>query len=60
MSMEKHVTCHICGETPITSHEAADGAVLWSCPNHLEGEALLLYDELREEGWDAPPRKTVH
>jgi hypothetical protein len=52
--------CCVCGEPPVTAQIIADGAVVWHCPNHLEGEARELYRELRNEGWEAPPPKTIH
>jgi hypothetical protein len=50
----------ICGEPPITARIIDDGAVVWHCQNHLEGDALDLYEELCEDGWDAPPPRTIH
>jgi hypothetical protein len=59
--MGKKAICTVCGEPPVTAHEeSGDGAIVWLCPNHLEGQALELYEELREEGWDAPAPKTIH
>ncbi len=52
--------CSVCGELPVTSRTVDDGAVVWHCPNHLEGDALDLYRHLRADGWEAPPPATVH
>jgi len=54
------VRCSVCGEPPVTARIVADGAVVWQCQNHLEGEARALYRDLRDDGWDAPPPRTVH
>ncbi len=52
--------CSVCGEPPVTARVVDDGAVVWHCPNHLEGETRALYRDLRAQGWDAPPPRTVH
>lgn len=58
--MSRIANCNVCGEAPVTSTEAGDGAIVWLCPNHLADAAFELYEELRGEGWEAPPRRTVH
>jgi len=52
--------CSVCGEPPVTARIIDDGAVVWNCPNHLEGPVRELYRDLRDDGWDAPAPKTVH
>ena len=60
MAKRSHERCTVCGEPPITARIIDDGAIVWHCQNHLEGPALDLYEELREDGWDAPPPRTIH
>ncbi len=60
MVKKTYARCTVCGEQPITSRVIDDGAVVWHCQNHLEGDALHLYRELRADGWDAPPPRTIH
>jgi hypothetical protein len=58
--MNKRAICNVCGEPPVTSSEAGDGAVIWFCPNHLDPEASEAYEELAAEGFEIQPRKTIH
>ncbi|HEY5379531.1 MAG TPA: hypothetical protein VIJ78_08340 [Pseudolabrys sp.] len=57
---KKAIECSICGEPPITSRIIDDGAVVWHCQDHLADDEMEIYEELRDNGWEAPPRKTIH
>ncbi|HXQ53744.1 MAG TPA: hypothetical protein VN802_21805 [Stellaceae bacterium] len=52
--------CSICGEPPITSRIIDDGAVIWHCHDHLEAHEREIFDELLDDGWEAPPPRTIH
>ena len=55
-----NLCCSICGETPVTSRIIDDGAVIWHCQDHLEGDEREIYEELLDEGWEAPKPRTLH
>jgi hypothetical protein len=57
---ESQLGCSICGEPPVTSRTIDDGAVVWHCHLHLEADERALYEELLEDGWEAPPARTIH
>jgi hypothetical protein len=52
--------CSICGDPPVTSRVIDDGAVIWHCQLHLEADERELFEELLEDGLDAPPAHTLH
>jgi hypothetical protein len=60
VSKKAHLCCSICGETPVTSRVIDDGAIIWHCQDHLEGDEREIYEELLDEGWEAPPPRTLH
>lgn len=60
MSKKAHLYCSICGETPVTSRIIDDGAIIWHCQDHLEDDEREIYEELLDEGWEAPLLRTIH
>ena len=60
MSKKAQLCCSICGELPVTSRIIDDGAIIWHCQDHLEGDEREIYEELLDEGWEAPPPRTLH
>jgi hypothetical protein len=52
--------CSVCGDPPVTSRVIDDGAVIWHCQLHLEADERELFEELLEDGLDAPPARTLH
>jgi hypothetical protein len=49
--------CSVCGEQAQFVMIDEDGTVDGLCVSHLPEE---LYDRLCAEGWDGPPRATIH
>jgi hypothetical protein len=60
VSKKPVLSCSVCGEPPITSRIIDDGAVIWHCQDHLEADERVVYEELLEDGFEAPPPHTLH
>lgn len=60
MSKKGTLICSICGEPPVTSRVIDDGAIIWHCQDHLEADERDIYEQLLDEGWEAPLPRTLH
>lgn len=60
MDTKSRVCCSVCGELPVTSRTVDDGAIVWHCQDHLEADERALFEQLLEDGFDAPPPRTIH
>ncbi len=51
--------CVICGAPAFSGKVGTDGAVLWLCTAHVEGEALKTYEYLEQKRRSEPADKSA-